>query len=520
MVFSWETLRKGAVMIKNTIKFTSLLFVFLLSTILLYNPVAFCQPASLQEGMDQYKQENYKEAIEAFKKARAEDPDSSVAAFYLGLAYKQTFDYEKALGHFRDAVTLTPRIKEALIELVDVAMQLGDIEEAKRWIGVAEEADVLPAKTAFLKGLILREEGKNREAEEAFEKAKSLDPTIAQASDIQIALGHIMERELKKAKESFESAITQDPQSDLAGFARQYLDTVERRLELERPFRFTLGMFGQYDDNMVLKSNDEAQASIATNEESNVLNSSFRVNYVPAMQGPWLFNARYAVMSSLHEKNVHSHDSFSNYVSINPGYNFGNFAVNLSTEYSHSMVRGPSYKKYSGSFSSGPLFRFAIKGNQLLEIFSGYTNTEYFKPSLAPEEDRDSYGYKSYASWMWLFKEESLLNLRYQFRYLNTDGKNWDNISHGFSANFAMPVAERVKLQLNGSFKDQDFENTHTTFDVKRDDNIYSFSGGFTWEYFEDTTFVAQYSYNRNESNIKAYDYTRNLFTMGVEYRF
>jgi len=484
-------------MIKNTIKFTSLLFVFLLSTILLYNPVAFCQPASLQEGMDQYKQENYKEAIEAFEKARAEDPDSSVAAFYLGLAYKQTFDYEKALGHFRDAVTLTPRIKEAVIELVDVAMQLGDIEEAKRWIGVAEEADVLPAKTAFLKGLILREEGKNREAEEAFEKAKSLDPTIAQASDIQIALGHIMERELKKAKESFESAITQDPQSDLAGFARQYLDTVEQRLELERPFRFTLGIFGQYDDNMVLKPNDEALASSVTNESSNVLNSSFRVNYVPAMQGPWLFSARYAVMSSLHEKNVHSHDSLSNYLSINPGYNFGNFAVNLSTEYSHSIVRGPSYKKYSGSFSSGPLFRFAIKGNQLLEIFSGYTNTEYFKPSLAPEEDRDSYGYKSYA-----------------------EGQNWDNISHGFSANFAMPVAEKVKLQLSGSFKDQNFENTHTNFDVKRDDTVYSFSGGFTWEYFEDTTFVAQYSYNRNESNIKAYDYTRNLFTMGVEYRF
>jgi tetratricopeptide (TPR) repeat protein len=517
--FSYETLRKGAVMIKETIKFTSLLFVFLFS-IILYNPAVFCQSDSLREGMDLYQQEKYEEAIEAFKKARAEDPDSSVAAFYLGLAYKQTFDYEMALGHFRDAVTLTPRIKEGLIELVDVALQLGEIEEAKTWIGVAEEADILPAKTAFLKGLILREEGRNDEASEAFEKAKTLDPTIAQASDIQIALGHIMERELKKAKERFESAITQDPQSDLAGFARQYLATVEQRIELERPLRFTVGIFGQYDDNMILKPNDETLASQVTNEASNVLNSSMRVNYVPAMRGRWLFSAQYAAMSSLHQKNVHTHDSFSNSITVTPGYNFGSFAVNLASQYNYALVRRPSYKKYSGSLSTGPLFRFSIKRNQLLEIFSGYTNTEYFKPSLAPDEDRDSYGYRTYASWVWLFKEKAFLNLRYQFRYQNTDGQNWDNMTNTFSANLIVPTAEKVKLQLSGQIGRQEFEHKHTTFGVKRDDDIYDLSCGITWEAVKDTTFVAQYSYIRNKSNIKPYDYTRNLVTVGLEYRF
>jgi tetratricopeptide (TPR) repeat protein len=506
-------------MIKNTMKFTSLLFIFLLS-IILFNPVAFCQPGSLQEGMDLYEQEKYEEAIEAFKKARAEEPESSVAAFYLGLAYKQTFDYEKALENFRDAVTLTPRIKEGLIELVDVALQLGEIEEAKRWIDVAEEADVLPAKTAFLKGLILREEGRNDKAAVAFQKAKSLDPTIAQASDIQIALGYLTERELRKARDSFRSAITQDPQSDLAGFARQYLDTVEQRLELERPFRFTLGIFGQYDDNMVLKPNDEALASSITNEASNVLNSSFRVNYAPAMQGRWLFNARYAAMSSLHQKNVHTHDSYSNSITVTPGYNFGSFAVNLASQYSFAIVRRPDYEKYSGSLSTGPLFRFSIKGNQLLEIFSGYTNMEYFKPSLDPDEDRNSYGYKAYASWVWLFKENAFLNLRHQFRYQNTDGQNWDNRSNAFSANLIVPMAEKVKLQLSGQIGRQEFEHKHTTFGVKRDDDTYNLSGGFTWEAFKNTTFVAQYSYTRNKSNIKPYDYTRNIFTVGIEYRF
>jgi tetratricopeptide (TPR) repeat protein len=403
---------------------------------------------------------------------------------------------------------------------VDVAMQLGKIEEAKKWVGVAEEENVLPAKTAFLKGLILKEEGKNEEAAAAFEKAKSIDPTIAQASDIQIALSYLTDRKLKKAKESFQTAITQDPQSDLAGFARQYLAMVEQRIALERPFSFTLGIFGQYDDNMILKPTDEALAGNITNEGSGVLNSSFRANYAPSLDGPWLFNAQYTSMSSLHQKNVHTHDSLSNGLSVNPGYNFGKYALNLATRYTHTLVRGPSYKRYSGSFSSGPLLRIAIKDKQLLEFFSGYTNTEYFKPALAVEEDRDTQGYNTYISWIWLFRNDSFLNLKYQFRHQDADGQNWDNISNEFSANLAIPLVEKVKLQVSGQITGQNFKNTHTTFMVKRKDMTYYFSGGLTWECYKDTTLVAQYSGTRTGSNIGVYDYTRNTYTVGIEYRF
>ncbi len=515
-------------MIENTIKISFLSLLLFLVSAVLYNPVAFCQePISLQEGINQYNQKDYDGAITSLEDARAEDPNSSVAAFFLGLAYKQALEYEKALGHFRDAVTLIPRIKEALIELVDVAMQLGEIELAKEWIGVAEEADVLPAKTAFLKGLILREEGKNKEAEEAFEKAKSIDPTIAQASDIQIALGHITERELRGAKSSFESAITHDPQSDLAGFARQYLATIEQRLILERPLRYTFSVFGQYDDNMILKPTDESLSPGATNEGSGVLNSAFRVNYVPAMKGQWLFNAQYAVFSSLHQKNVHSHDSLANSLSITPGYSFGTYAVNLAANYSHALVRGPSYKKYSSSLSVGPLFRFSIKGNQLLEIFAGYTNSEYYKPALSPEEDRDSYGYHTYFSWIWLFKQDSFLNLKYQFRDQSADGDNWDRMTNQFSANLTIPLVEKIKFQLSGSVDDQEYENIHSTTTSgrdapprKREDTSYSFSGGLTWEFYKDMILVWQYSHNTTDSNIGPYDYERNTVTLGIEYRF
>ncbi len=126
---------------------------------------ALCQTSNyLEQGIPQYMQENFEEAIELLKRAREEDPTSSVAAFFLGLAYKQVIDYPEAIANLKDAITLTPRIKDAVVELADILIQQGSLQEAKWWIGLAERQKINPARIAFLKGLALKKEGKNLEA--------------------------------------------------------------------------------------------------------------------------------------------------------------------------------------------------------------------------------------------------------------------------------------------------------------------------------------------------------------------
>jgi len=253
-------------MTNKLIRILILFFLIFISGIFLSQSAFSQQSPSLEEGVGLYKAEKYDQAVNALLKARQDDPGSTTAAFFLGMAYKQLMDYKEALGPLEDAVTMTPRIKEALIELIDVNVRLGKTEDAKKWIAVAEQEKIQPANTAFLKGLVLIQEGKNREAAASFENAKALDPKIAQASDIQIAMTKVRESELKDAKQSFESAITADPNSDLAGFARQYLAKVEDTLYAKRPLRFTLSAFGQYDDNMVLKPSDDDFATGVTDE--------------------------------------------------------------------------------------------------------------------------------------------------------------------------------------------------------------------------------------------------------------
>jgi tetratricopeptide (TPR) repeat protein len=503
-----------------------LIRILLILLFVLISPVflsldAFCQGSqSLNDGISLYKAEKYNEAVNALIKARQEDPKSSTAAFFLGMAYKQLMDYETALGNLRDAVTLTPKIKEALIELIDVSVRLGKTDEANKWIAVAEQENIQPANAAFLKGLVLTQEGKNKEAAVSFEKAKSLDPKIAQASDIQIALSHLRDSELETAKARFQSAITDDPQTDLAGFARQYLARVEQTMASRKQFHFTLSLFGQYDDNMVLKPSDQSLAEAVTDEGSLVANTAFKVAYTPAINGPWLFNAFYALSSSLHQNHGDTHDSLINTISMTPGYNFGKYSLNLSATYTYAFVRNPGYEKYSANLSAGPMMRVAIKNNQLLEVFAGYADNNYYQPVFMESEDRDSSGLNAYASWVWLFKKNAFLNLRYQYMDQDAVGVNWDNMSNGFSANAVIPAGDNVNLQINGEYIKKDFANIHTIFDVKREDSIYNVSAGASWAFHKRASLIGQYSRIGNSSNIGIYDYTRNLYTLGLEYRF
>jgi tetratricopeptide (TPR) repeat protein len=528
---------------------------FLLTVLLLcFVPSAVLAqgPPALQQGIEQYKADNYEEALETFKKVRAENPASSEAAFWLGLTYKQMNNAAEALPNLEAATTLKPPVKEAVIELIDVLYQMGRIEEAKKWIAVAEQNNIYPAKTAFLKGMTLAKEGKHGEAVESFERSKKLDASYTSAADFQIGVSLMMERKFDKAQARFQAAITQDPLSDLAAYARRYSDIVEQRSFLERPLRFTVGVMGQYDTNFIQEPNAyvgvpqplPGQIDIGK-EYGYALATSARMDWVPALKGPWLFNAGVAVTSTLHERfiiaqngNVPStnYDMFATSIYVAPGYDFGRAALNLSASYTSTLKRNPSYERYTDFYNIGPLFRVSLTEahNQLLEFYAGYAKKDYtnkFNTQVWPyqdlinrdEEDQTGEGFNAYVSWFWLFRNTGLLNLKYTYTKDHARGVNWDNEGHRFTANVIYPVWRALKLQLSGDAYLQDYDrpNTFAVFNGEtRKDRTYTGTAGLTWEFNRYLSALVQYTHIRAHSNLFLYDYTREIYAAGFELRF
>ena len=483
----------------------------------------------LAEGINQYKEENYEEAIEILTKVRRQDKTASAPAFFLGLAYKQTNDYQKSLEQFREAVTLKPPIKEAVVELIDLLNQLDQLDEAMKWIDVAEKNNIIPAKTAFLKGMILSKKGQYDAAVASFEKSKQLEASYSQAADFQIALAYMGGRQYSKAKERFQAAVTRDPLSDLGTFARRYQDIVEEQSFLQRPLRVTIGLTAIYDTNMLLEPGTYPGLPDSGNERSLALGTSMRLDYVPILSNRWLFNASLAAASRLNQENSTRYDMFATTVSAAPGYDFGRFALNVSGNYTFALKRGDyfnnggGYRRYSENSSVGPLLRFLINNNNIMELYSGYAKKNYFKPAPVgnPGDDQTACGLDSYASWMWLFENGGLFNLRFNFGIDNADGIYWDSKSYKVSANIIYPVWKKISLQLGGEFnimpytyENQNFNNT------VRLDKIYTGMVGFNWNINRNLNAVVSYTGTLANSNIFIYDYTRSLWQTGVELRF
>ncbi|MCK4468129.1 MAG: DUF2860 family protein, partial [Desulfobacterales bacterium] len=286
-------------------------------------------------------------------------------------------------------------------------------------------------------------------------------------------------------------------------------------------FRITLAVSGQYNTNLLSNPNDSEFTSGSTDEEVFSTAPSLRINYVPTLKGPWLFTAQYAFSGNFHDEYSTSRDTISNSISVVPGYNFGRFSLNLATTYSYSILRGPSYKEYSDSLSIGPMLRMALARNHLVELFGGYNRKEYFQPPTREEEDRDSVGYNTYISWIWVLKN-TFLNLKYEYIVENADGIWWENEGHKFSANAITPLADKVKLQLSGQAFLQDYKNNHILLNNKntRDDETYTASLGVTWEFMKNTSLVTQYTKTRVNSNIGYYEYKQELYSLGLEYRY
>lgn len=490
---------------------------------------AFSQTTNLSKGIEDYKEENFEEALESLIKAREEDPNSSLAAFYLGLTYKQLMNYKEAAKNLRDAVTLKPMVKEAVIELVETLYNLNELEEAKKWLDVAEKEDIKPAQSAFLKGLILLKENKNLEAIKAFEESKGIDKTYTQASDFQIGNAYLKERKLIEARESFKAVVIVDPNTDLAAFAREYEDVITKRLEIiGKVWRFTAGLTYQYDDNVISKYTT-AGPEIPTWEEDSAMVATIGTTYAPQLKGHWRLNIQYSLYSNIHRR-IETHDIMSHTITIAPAYNFKDASLNLLLTYNHTWVKN---EEYMGMVSTTPILSIALGRNHIGQLSAEYSKKEFFRTETAgtpidPDEDRDANAYTASAGWVYLFSEgKGFLNLRYRISKEDTDGRNWDYSGNKVDANMLIPLMERLKINLSGEVFMQDYKNIlswagtgNIAPDTKRRDSTYTASGVVSYEFYKGANFIMQYAYIRDDSNIYIYDYKRNIYSAGIEYRF
>jgi len=468
----------------------------------------------LKEGIYQFRRESYDEALEIFKRVRKSNPNSSLAAYYLGLTYKRLENYVEAKPHLRASLSMTPKIKGALIELIDLLYRLDDIEEAKRWIRVAENEGVRPAQAAFLKGLTLLKAEEYEEAIEAFKDAKDLDSQLTQLADYQMAGIYIKMGRLRDAKKAFEEVLAIDPHADVSAYANRYIDAIDKKLEEEKPYNLMARFAFEYDSNVVLKpGNTSLIATIAEEDDTREI-YDFRGDYTIKSPNKFLsLKAAYGLR--LYDQNkLERYDVVSNSFGLQPSATFEKVLVSFPVNYTHNIVNDTTYL---ATTTAGNLNNIALGDSRMAQVGTIYKFKDYFTAS-SDDEDRSGNEVIGLGGLFWFFSNnEGFFTLRCSTNKDWTDGKNWEYWGTKAGAGLMLPFCKKFKLNTQAETSFQFYDNTHTTFDEKRRDQVYSLSSLLSYEIYKNTELHFQYTYVNNQSNLEVHEYDRHIFGTAVQ---
>jgi Tfp pilus assembly protein PilF len=475
------------------------------------------EPDQLGRGIAYYQEGSYEEAENALVKARLKDPGSSRAAFYLGATLKKMQQYDKALSHLKDAVTLQPPAKEAFPELADVYYLLGRNDEALHALDVAEGAGVAPGQTAFLRGLIFMKKRKDEDAIASFQRAKTADPKLMAAADYQIAVVYQRRGDQEKALEEFNAVIARDPDSAAGQMAKQQADALIRQSASGSPFNAVVSVQEQYDSNVILKPDNAAAAAAISGESDLVTVVSARLEYAAPVRLPYSLKAQYALYLNRHQ-DLKTYDVQSHSIGLIPGYALGENSLALLASYNVTLVDGEQYLQ---ALLLSPLYIYTPADEQQAHIALRFLRKDFQQTPPQPDEDRDSTDVGLGISWYWMFgQRQGFINARYEINREDAQGANWSYLGNKAAVGCLYPFTDAWKASAGLEVYLQDYDNSNTAFNEKRKDTTTTLTVQALYALTKSIDAHLQYVYMKDDSTIDVYAFTKYLVGIGLFARF
>jgi hypothetical protein len=228
----------------------------------------------------------------------------------------------------------------------------------------------------------------------------------------------------------------------------------------------------------------------------------------------------------------------SHTVVLVPSYKFQeDMTLDLALSYNHTFV---DYDEYLSTATISPTYTRSFGKDHTLQAYISYKKKEFFDEPANRDEDRDADQYGLNFNWYYFFSQDTgilvpfmerfkmsffaenkgYFNLLYKLSKEDTAGKNWAYIGNEAVATLLIPFTDKFKGSISGGVEFQDYENTHTVFNKERRDYIYTVSALLLYRFYKNANVQFLYLHRRDDSNVALYDYRRNVYSLGVEWRY
>ena len=485
----------------------------MVSCVLMLSVTAGAAPATTQQAVVAFGQENYEEALVLLAAAREQEGRTALNDFYTGLSQKQTGDYGAAVASLTAALQAPQPQKEAVVDLVALLINLDRTEAAWQWVTWAEQEQVRPKDMAYLKGLLQFKQRNYPESIVAFEAARTGSAEVDQQVDLQIALAYARDGKTAKARENLKAIVTRYPGTDAASFASEYDQRIST-LVPPKPWNLYAGISYLYDDNVTLKSRVAGGSFDTRKRQDSGISEHLRLEYDTPLSEQWSANLQYALQNN----NYFRRDEYDMLVHgltatlINRNEN-GMLALPLNL--THATL---DYENYSFQVSLKPTFTAQLSQRQLGQLSLGYTYRDMFNgDENGPADDRTASIVNLQLGYIFLFAEgRGMLNLRGEGFYEGARGEEWRNNGLRIGADLLAPLTDSTKLILTTESTWQNYPDNSSD----REDTVLMASATLNQRITPNLYLNLQYFYTREISNVDLYDYRRNVVMTGIEFRY
>lgn len=200
-----------------------------------------------QRGRKAMRNQDYTEAIDAFRMAVTQEPDNPDAHNFLATACFLAREFEEAARHFNRVTQLKPRDAKAFVNLGALYNQIEDYQKAGDTLRKAIQRDGKSAEAYYNLGIAQKNLKQNAMAVNAYRECVKLKPDMAEAH-LNLANLYVEQKNYKKAKEHYEKALEVRPGF---GSAQRGLKRVNA---LEEESKAQFSPFGRLVDTEALAS--------------------------------------------------------------------------------------------------------------------------------------------------------------------------------------------------------------------------------------------------------------------------
>ena len=496
----------------------------LVAVILIQTPVIsqeFSGYERLIKGMEVFKAKEYEMALDNFQKAQLMLPDDPDIPFFIGMTYLEMVKPEEAIPYFKKTIEVSPDYWDAYFQLSTALVTSERFKEALDYLEKLYNVQPQRENLGCLLGMACYREGRYEDALNYLETGVSSD----RMSDVVILYTGLTRQKLGQRKEArieFRDLYTTDPTSPFAAASRRLDETLRLEEKVVRPYQFNATFRSFYDDNVRLiptedvfgvghRKNSFGQSVFLRGEYSLLKRQNNEINVS--------YGYYQTIYNSERKYDVQDHIPGLSFIyrgKVGPvGYNarLDYFFDWIFLDYHWFMSTHTT--KPSLALTTGPYF------TTLLSYTFKHKNFR-IKPDFEAD-DRDSVNHEvGLTQFFHTSDGENYIKFGYYRKAERADGDNWDYDSNTLlgGLQFTAPdKLQQVKLNVDYTWEDRNHLNANIFFDRHREDIERSVSTTVSKDIGDHITVFGNYLRRDNSSNMKLYNYEKNIYTLGITYR-